>query len=281
MNIALTHKLAAHEKNISMARDIPIRAISRGLAVLSTVNRDGPMSMMAIAKATNLPYPTTSRVVQTLLHEGMIEKETARKVYRATALVTSLSTGFQWEDGLVDVARPYIENLCVDSGWPVSILTRVGTRMLIRDSTHRMTSQTFSNYYPGYTLPISECASGKIYLAFCDDDERDMIAEAWKATETQSARRGLLLLSDDGYLEQLRANGYALNFGNTHNSEPGKTSSLSVPILSDDGQVLAALTVIYFSSAMKSEEAVDRFLLKLQLAAGIIGTKAKPKNGVF
>lgn len=263
-----------------MSRDIPIRALSRGLAVLSTVNRDGPMSMMDIAKATNLPYPTTSRVVQTLLHEGMIEKEAARKYYRATSLVTSLSTGFQWEDGLVDVARPHIKQLCLDTGWPISIVTRVGTRMVIRDSTHRMTSQTFSNYYPGYTLPISECASGKIYLAFCKEAERDLIAEAWKSTDSESARRGLLLIRDEGYLNQLRTKGYALNFRNIHNAEPGKTSSLSVPILNSNGEVLAALTMIYFSSAMNSEEAVDKFLRKLQSAAGIIGGQAKPENGV-
>ncbi len=33
----------------------------------------------------------------------------------------------------------------------------------MRDSTHKMTALTFSNYYPGYTLPLAECASGKIW----------------------------------------------------------------------------------------------------------------------
>lgn len=77
-----------------MEKGVPIRAISRGLAVLQAVNRHGGLTMMEIAQLSEVPYPTACRIVQTLLHEGMLEREPGRKRYRATASVLTLSSGF-------------------------------------------------------------------------------------------------------------------------------------------------------------------------------------------
>lgn len=253
-----------------MERGVPIRAITRGIAVLSAVNRDGPVTMMNISKSANVPYPTACRIVQTLLHEGLIEREPARKRYRVTSLVQTLSTGFQEEDRLVAVARPHLEQLCRDISWPVSLATRVGTRMMVRDSTHKMTSLTFTNYYPGYTLPIAECATGKAYLAHCDDEERQTIVEAWEATDNETSRLGLLLLSDDLVLNQIRKDGYALQARNFYNEEPGKTSSLAVAVQDANGQLIGSLGVIYFVSALKTPAAVSEFLEPIQKTAASI-----------
>ena len=68
-----------------MEKGVPVRSISRCLAMLKFINSSGPVSLMEIAKAVALPYPTTIRIVQTLIHEGMIESEPVRKLYRATS----------------------------------------------------------------------------------------------------------------------------------------------------------------------------------------------------
>jgi len=250
---------------------IPIRSIARGLAVLSAINRDGPITMMNISRAANIPYPTACRIVQTLLHEGMIEREPARKRYHVTSLVQTLSTGFQAEDQLVSAARPYIEKLCRQVNWPISLATRVGTQMMVRDSTYKMTSLTFSNYYPGYTLPIAECATGKVYLAYCSDEEREAIVEGWKATDNEISKMGLLLLKDDYLLNKIRKDGYALQIRNIYTSEPGKTSALAVPIFDNKEGIIGSLALIYFASAMKPDEVTKEFLEPLQHTASRIG----------
>ena len=253
-----------------MERGVPVRAISRGFAVLSAVSRDGPITLMGISRSANVPYATACRVVQTLMHEGLIERETGRKKYRVTALVQSLATGFQQEDMLAAEARPHLTELCKKVGWPISLATRVGTRMMVRESTHQMTSLTFTNYYPGFTLPISECATGKAYLAHCDDEERSMIEDAFQATDSEAAQTGLLLLSDGVALEKIREAGYALQARNLHNFEPGKTASLAVPIMSNSGKLIGTMALIYFASAIKPMEAAQEFVPMMQETARAI-----------
>ena len=253
-------------------RGVPIRAISRGLAVIQAVNRIGPISMMEISRAAEVPYPTACRIVQTLIHQGMIEREPSRKRYRATALVQTLSTGYQAEDALVGVARDHLVKLTELVNWPISLATRVGTSMMVRDSTHGQTSLTFTNYYAGYTLPISECASGKAYIAHCDQAELDAIVEGWRMTESDTSRVGLVMVGDNALLEDIRSRGFAVHNRNTYTADSGKTSSIAVPIFRGaGGEVVGTLTLIYFASSMTNVEVAQRYLTDLQETSANIG----------
>lgn len=241
--------------------DIPIRAISRALAVLQAINRHGALTITQTAREAQIPYPTACRVIQTLVHEGMIEREEARKYYRATALSQSLSCGYQASSRLIGVARPHIIKLTEETGWPVSLATRVGSSMVIQDSTHALTTRTFSEYYPGFALPISACASGLAYLASCEDDVRaNIIEQIAKVVPKQNAGDiNLITQSGDDFFASIRERGYAVFIRNQHTKNPGKTSSIAVPILKG-GEVVGALALVYFSSALKPNEAVDKYL---------------------
>ena len=241
--------------------DIPIRAISRALAVLSAINRNGALTITQAAREAEIPYPTACRVIQTLVHEGMIEREEARKYYRPTALSQSLSCGYQAGSRLIGAARPQIIKLTKDTGWPISLATRVGSSMVIQDSTHALTTQTFSEYYPGFALPISACASGLAYLAFCSDDLRaSILDQIASATPKQNAGEiSLISQSSDEFFAGVRERGYAVFIRNQHTKDPGKTSSIAVPIYSGD-EVAGAIALVYFSSALKPNKAVENYL---------------------
>jgi len=249
-----------------MEKHVPIRAISRSIAVLQAVNRAGSLSMMDIAHASSVPYPTACRIVQTLLHEGLIEREPARKRYRPTALVQTLSHGFQDDGRLATAARRHIVAMTKEFGWPISITTHVGHRMVVRDSTHAITSLTFNNYYPGYTLPILECASGQAFLAFCSPEERKSILDTLRAIPENSANNTLDLFESNILVEEIRRVGYAAKGRNKYNNNPGKTSSIAVPVL-QNGEPIGALSLIYFASAMRPSDAVDKYLAPLQKVA--------------
>lgn len=255
---------------MTFEREPTIRSISRGLAVLQAINRGGSITMMDICRTAQVPYPTACRIVATLIDEGMIEREPARKRYRPTAMVRTLSVGYQDEDSLVHAAHPHIVALCKKVAWPISVCSRVGNVMMVRDSTHRLTSLTLNNYAPGYTLPVTECSTGKAYLAFCDPDERANILEGLKKLDGPAERMAGLLLRDDSLLRDIRAKGYATQARNAYTATPGKTSSLAVPLFRGD-RLVGAMALVFFASAMPMARAEQQFVPELKATAEAIG----------
>jgi IclR family mhp operon transcriptional activator len=252
-----------------MEKGVPIRSISRCIAVLQAINRAGDLSLMDIAKRAKVPYPTACRIVQTLLHEKLIEREPTRKHYRPTALIQSLSNGFQIRSELVTVARQHIVALTKQHGWPVTVATRVGHSMVIRDSTHALSSMTFNIYYPGYTLPILESAAGKAYLAFADDDEREMIIREIREGGAPVDYLTMRMLESGDLLGDIRKVGYAVKGRNKYTENPGKTSSIARPIFGPDG-VVGSIVLIFFSSTMKLDAAVAKYDDDLRRTAALI-----------
>jgi IclR family mhp operon transcriptional activator len=258
-------------------KGVPIRAISRGISVIQAINRGHSLTMMEIAKTSKVPYPTACRIVQTLLLEGMIEREPARKRYRATALVQSLASGFQDDEQIVAVARPHIVALCEKLLWPISLTTRVGPHMMVRDSTHTMTSLTLANYYPGYTLPLMECSTGQAYMAHCSEHECETLLDGLRQIEGSAERMAELLLANDSLLKQIRAQGYATFARNRYTDTPGKTSSIAVPIFKGD-QVTGAIALIFFAVAMSMEKAITQFVEPLQATAAAISAELEARQ---
>lgn len=259
-------------------KGVPIQSFSRAISALKAINRNGSMTMMEISRAANVPYPTAHRIVQTLLYEGLIEQEPARKRYRPTLLVQSLSSGYQHDGMLVEVARPHIVELTKKVGWPVSIAIRVGKNMMLRDSTHANTSLTFSQYYPGFTLPLLDSASGKLSMAFAEDDERDQILKWMRADQDidpDYLAAAELALNAEG----IRSRGYAVQGRNYYNHTPGKTSSIAVPIFMQ-GRFEAAMTLVFFASALKLESAVESYLPSMIETAKVIGEGLDRKVGL-
>lgn len=247
-------------------KSAPIRSISRSIAILQAINRAGSLSMTGIAQAAKVPYPTACRIMQTLAHEGLVEREPTRKRYRATSLVQSLSCGFQEHGSLVAAARPHIVELTRRLHWPISVATHAGHSMIVRDSTHTLTSLTFNNYYPGYSMPILASASGRLYLAFADDEERENLLSGLDAAIDEADRHTLKLFRSGFFIEEIRRDGYATMTRNFHTANPGKTSSIAVPVM-HGGRIAGALTMIFFSSALKTPEAVEALLPDLKATA--------------
>lgn len=250
-------------------RGIPIRSISRAIAVLQAINRGRSLTMMEIAQASAVPYPTACRIVQTLLHEGLIEREASRKRYHPTALCETLAHGFQGHGALVQATQPHINALTREIGWPISFTTHVGASMVLRASTHAQTSLTFNAYFPGYAMPILACAAGLVYLAFADPTESESVLASLSYLEDTESRHMLQLAREGGLIETVRRSGYAARGFNRFTQNPGKTSSFAVPLF-QGGQIAGALTIAFFASAIEMKNAVKELLPKLQACSAAI-----------
>jgi IclR family transcriptional regulator, mhp operon transcriptional activator len=239
-----------------MERDAGVRAIGRGLAVLRAINQNAPLDLTSIAKATGLPYPTVCRVVETLVDEGMIEREPCRKRYRPTSLVQTLSQGFRPEDQLVIAAEAPIHDVTREVLWPLTICSRVGSNMIIRASSHRISPKTLNHYYPGYSIPILGCSAGIAYLAFCGDGEREIVLDALEQGGEIGGSYGRR--SIERTFAEVRKRGFAQTERCQNNANPGKTSSIAAPFFLQ-GECAGAVTLTVYSSVMTAAEAAEHY----------------------
>jgi IclR family mhp operon transcriptional activator len=267
-------------------RSIPIRSLSRGIAVLQAINRSGSLTLTGIAKACNLPFPTVSRLVQSLIYEGLIEREPNRRHYRPTVLVQTLSHGFQGDARLVKAARPHIVELTRMVGWPITLSTHVGHSMVIRDSTHALSALTFNEYFPGYASPLLLSAAGLVYMSALDDAERIDLLASMKLLENPEWELAIAAAENEAALATIRNQGYATRAFNRFTRNPGKTSSIAAAVF--DGEMPAgAISLAFFASAMKMEDAIDRFSGPIRTCAAAIsaelsatpGAPGRPRRG--
>src|SRR5690606_14268311 len=200
---------------------------------------------------------------------GLIEREPSRKRYRPTALVQTLSHGFQGHGLLVQVARPHIVELTRKLVWPISLVTHVGHSMVIRDSTHSLTALTFNSYFPGFTLPILECAAGIAYIGYLPEEDRTQLLSTLKLLPSKVTSHMIDLFENSDLTEKIRAQGYVTRAYNVFTSNPGKTSSIAVPIVVGERPV-GALTLAFFASSVKMSDAVEQFAQPLKDAAKAI-----------
>ena len=243
-----------------------IRAISRSVAVLQAINRSSSLTLTHISEAVGLPYPTTTRIVRTLVEVGLIEQEPSRKRYRPTALVQTLSCGFQNHDRLVSTARAHIVELTRQIDWPVSVVTRVGKQMMVRDSTSTITSLTFNNYYPGWQVPLLSSASGRVYFAHASAQERAELLKQY-ATDSQGLDNLIIREFRDGdAVAKIVEAGYAAVARTAYSANPGRTSSIAVPLF-ENGVLLGSLALVFFAQAASMSKAIERLLEPLRRTA--------------
>ena len=255
---------------LRMDRGVPVRSLSKGLAVLKIINQHGAMSLMDISRTCDMPYPTASRIVQTLVLEGLIERDIRKKWYRPTGLVRSLAQGYRQKARLADVAQPHILSLTRKIGWPITISTHVGPNMVVETSTHQTTSMCYYDPEPGFSLPLLECSAGLAYLSFMADEPFHTIMSTLRMLEEEGKPHYLVPLLTEGNLrQQIRAHGFATQSNVQPTPQPGKTSSISLPLL-HGGAVVGAMTMTFFSSSLRMAEAVNRHIAELRQTAADI-----------
>lgn len=228
--------------------------------------------MTEIMRSCDLPFPTVSRLIASLVHEGLIEREPKRRRYRPTALVQTLSHGFQGDGRLVKAARPHIVELTRIVGWPITLSTHVGHSMVIRDSTHALSALTFNEYFPGYASPVLESAAGLAYLAAVTNEDRETILESMRMFDNPEWSKALVLIDETAQMQDIQRNGFAARSFNRFTRNPGKTSSIASAVFDHETPV-GAISLAYFASAMKSEDAIERFVPQIRACAAAISAE--------
>jgi IclR family transcriptional regulator, mhp operon transcriptional activator len=246
----------------------PIRALMRGLDALTVLNlRDGA-TVSEVAQEIRLPRTTVYRILETLCNAGFVFRDAADDRYRLTILVRGLSDGFDDEAWVTQIAKPFINDLCREIVWPVSIATLSGTMMLVRESTDHSSPLAVERNSAGFRAPLMTTAAGRVYLANSPTPQRetliDILARSNKEEDKPARARADLARA----LGEIKSSGYAAA---TRTRRLLEEASLSVPVLLID-RVLASLTVRFATSAVPLRTGVERFLPRLRQCAADIST---------
>ncbi|UAJ09111.1 IclR family transcriptional regulator domain-containing protein [Glacieibacterium megasporae] len=163
-------------------------------------------------------------------------------------------------------ARAHIVELTRLIDWPVSVVTRVGKQMMVRDSTSTITSLTFNNYYPGWQVPLLSSASGRVYFAHASAQERAELLKQY-ATDSQGLDNLIIREFRDGdAVAKIVEAGYAAVARTAYSANPGRTSSIAVPLF-ENGVPLGSLALVFFAQAASMSKAIERLLEPLRRTA--------------
>jgi IclR family mhp operon transcriptional activator len=238
----------------------PIRALNRGLEVLTELNRLERAAINTLANAVGLPRTTTYRILETLRLGGYVERDAHDDCYRPTIMVRGLSDGFDDQAMVAHIAKPHLAALCAAIVWPVAIATPSGGTMMIRETTDRQSPLALEQYGAGVRVPMMASAAGRAYLAYCTPHQRETLLETLSRSSLPEDRIVRSRVDVDRILAETRAQGYGMTQRARRVSEE---TTLAIPITIKD-RVLATISVRFAATAVPLRTAVEQFLPKMR-----------------
>lgn len=245
-----------------------MRGVSRTLQVLRALNEHNGERVATLSRITGLPRPSLYRILEALRSLGYVRRRADGETYELTIQVRTLSDGFSDEAWMREAALPVMQQLQQEILWPTDIATFFGDAMYLRETTRRQSPLTIDGAKVGLRLPMLKSATGKAYLTWCNQSEREMILE--------NLRRSLLpedaAAQDARFVRSLLAATRRNGYGEQSREIFPKTAAIAVPLLLAD-RVVGCLNISFIASALEPKEAAARYLGPLKSAAKAIETR--------
>ena len=220
-----------NEKDISMT-------FLKGMKVLECFSGiDRAMSISEIAKKTDLNRTVTRRLVLTLEHLKYLESTDRR--YSLTPRILRVAGGFLQGHDIGKHVTPILKSFSDKIKESISFVMLDEDRAIYvahSPGDQRLITQGFTI---GSTLPLHATGLGRAILAFCPEDrQKELLKKSPCASYTNNTTVDPEKLKSD--LTLTRARNYALVI---NEFEEGVTS-LAVPVLHQDGELIGAVGIV-------------------------------------
>lgn len=213
-----------------------LQSVARAIRALELIAEAGELGVTELGRLLEVHKATASRLVTTLAHRGLVERDPVSEKYRlgfglirlagaAMAGLDLVRTGHPILDDLAERTRETV-NLGVLSGDAVVYVDQIsGTRAIVSVS------------WVGRRTPLHCTSNGKVLLAHLPEAERDRLLKGPLERLTPAT-----IVDVDRLLKQLhevRLRGYAQTL---EELEEG-LNAVAAPVRQADGEVIAALSV--------------------------------------
>jgi len=172
--------------------------------------------------------------------------------------VLGFAESIRFVDHLVDAAIPHMRGFTEEHGWPLYLATISQGAIVIRHSTAPESPMSFEGAGLNARRPVLISALGRVWLAFCPEEERRAILRDIGVTRRQEAAL-------EAVLERVRRDGIAF----TQPPRPTRIHGMAVPIRRGS-RMLGSLSMRFPRSTMTEEVVARRFGRLLQSLARAI-----------
>ncbi len=237
-------------------RDL-IAGLEKGLAVICAFDQERPLlSVTEVAERCGLTRAAARRYLITLEHLGYMRSERGR--WSLSAKVLRLAQSYMHSGRLPRIVQPELHRLvsALKEASSAGVLDGDDVICIAALTAGHLVSSTLQH---GTRVPAYCTANGRVLLAALPPAELD----AWLARQALEPRTPHTLTDPErlrAEIGRVRAQGYALV---DQELEPG-LRTLSVPLVSADGQVLAALNVSAHAARRSADQLIDECLPALR-----------------
>jgi DNA-binding IclR family transcriptional regulator len=186
-----------------------IQSIDRAAELLAAVAAaPEPETAPALADACGLNRSTAWRILATLEHHGLVERDPETSRYRLGFAVLRLAAAAGHEP-LVRLAHPTLRRLADTTGETVNLAVARRLELVYADQVQAR--HVMAPNWLGHTVPLHATSTGKAFLAALPDAELDAILRTGleRFTDTTITDPGALRAE----LAAVRDEGYAVSHG--------------------------------------------------------------------
>jgi DNA-binding IclR family transcriptional regulator len=225
------HALGGHNRGPARR----IQAVDRAVALLKAVAAsDRPTTLLELAQSCGINRSTAWRLLGTLEHHGLIERDPATQRYTVGYAATQVA-GAAGSDALVRRARPALQRFCDATGELVTLAVAQRFKLVYVDQVDP--PNTISPDWLGRPLPLHATSAGKVFLAWLADEERDAILPTRLERYTPATITDRTRL--DRELAAIRRNGYGVCLGENEEFSNGASAA----VLDDRTRPIAVVNV--------------------------------------
>ena len=242
-----------------------VTALARGLEVLSAFRAgDGALGNLELARRTELPKPTISRITHTLTQLGYLSYNNRLGTYELGGRTLTLSYAALANLDIRRVARPIMQNLAETHNLHIALAVRDKLMMLNVETCegHGLVGLRLA---PGSRIPIAITAIGKAYLTAISEEERDRIMDALRRQYGDDWP--LIKRSVETSIRDVRERGFCVSMGEWRKD----INAVGAPIAAPDGGAIYALSFGGPAYLVSQEQLEQEFGPALAAAASAIG----------